>query len=139
MTTETPQSEPNHVILFDGECVLCSAWCRFVLRRDVAARFRWASVQSEAGQRLLSRHGLPLDVFDTMVYLQNGQAHIMSDAFLRVCRELPAPVRWLWALRFCPRVLRDAVYRLVASNRYRWFGRHRHCAVPSPQQRERFL
>ena len=127
------------VIVFDGLCVLCSRSAQLVLRRDHQARFRLATVQSAAGTALCRRFGV--DALDpgTMLLIENGRARRMSDAALGIADGLGWPWRAFGIFRIVPRPLRDAVYRLVARNRYRWFGRREACWVPEERWRGRLL
>jgi predicted DCC family thiol-disulfide oxidoreductase YuxK len=136
-----PARRPDHaVILYDGVCVLCSGVVRFIIERDPTARFRFASVQSEVGRRLLAEHGLPLDRWDSFVLVdEDGAAYLRSAAFLRIVPRLSGPWRALAVGRLVPAVLRDGVYDLVARSRYRLFGRRESCMVPTPEIRARFL
>lgn len=128
------------ILVFDGVCVLCNGWVRFLLARDPQGRFRYAAMQTPTGRALLQRHGLDPDDPASLLLIDDGVARTDSDAVLRVLTLLGGPWRWLsGALRLCPRRLRDPLYRLVARNRYRWFGRHQVCSVPDAESRERFL
>jgi predicted DCC family thiol-disulfide oxidoreductase YuxK len=127
------------VVLFDGVCNLCTASVAFILARDPERRFRFASLQSDAGRRLLERHGLPPDELATVVVVADGRALTRSDAALRIARGLGGAWPVLGVLRVVPRPLRDAVYGVVARNRYRWFGRRESCMLPTPELRSRFL
>ncbi|MFC0213355.1 thiol-disulfide oxidoreductase DCC family protein [Paenibacillus chartarius] len=127
------------IVLFDGECVMCSFIVRFVYARDPQARLRFAPLQSDAGQMLLQRHGLSTDRFDTFVLVEGDRCYTKSTAALRLARRL----RGLWplccAFVVVPRPLRDAVYGFVAKNRYRWFGRSDACMMPTPELKRRFV
>jgi predicted DCC family thiol-disulfide oxidoreductase YuxK len=127
------------VILFDGLCVLCSRGAWFVLKHDRRGRFRLAAMQSEAGAALCLRFGV--DAIDpaTMLLIENGQALRMSNAVFGICSGLGWPWRAFGLFRIVPRPLRDAVYRLVARNRYRWFGRRETCRVPDGRWKDRML
>jgi len=127
------------VILFDGVCNLCAWSVRFVIARDPRGVFRFAPLQSEPGRRLLREHGLDETAMDSFVLVEGPRAWRESDAALRVCRELSGSWRFLALLLALPRLLRDPLYRLVARNRLRWFGRSDRCLVPSPELRSRFL
>lgn len=127
------------VVLFDGVCNLCNASVQFILKRDVAGAFRFAALQSEAGRRLLEGHGLPADALSTVVVVADGRAYTHSGAALRIARGLGGAWPALGALGVVPRFARDAAYRLVARNRYRWFGRRDECMLPTPELRARFL
>jgi predicted DCC family thiol-disulfide oxidoreductase YuxK len=135
----SPDTTASPVILFDGVCTLCSWSVQFVVRNDGRARFRFGSMQSEAGQALLSKHGLPVDTFDSLVLIEGEHVYQRSDAALRICTGLRAPWRWFGCLRVVPRPVRDAAYDLVARHRYRWFGRTESCLVPTGELEERFL
>jgi predicted DCC family thiol-disulfide oxidoreductase YuxK len=132
-----PSSHP--ILLFDGVCNLCSGAVQFVIRRDPGARFRFASLQSETGQRYLDK--LPIDrrALDSVILVEGGRWFQESDAVLRVARHLGGAWKALTVFRLVPRPVRDWAYRLVARNRYRWFGRKEICWLPTPELRRRFL
>lgn len=132
-------SGANPVVLFDGVCNLCNGSVNFLLDRDHRETFRFASLQSDAGQRLLAEHGLPADDFDSFVLVEEGRAYTRSTAALRVARRLGFPWRLASLLLVIPAFLRDPFYDLVAKNRYRWFGKEETCRVPTPELRARFL
>lgn len=128
------------ILVFDGTCVLCNGWVQFLLRHDCHARFRFAAMQTQTGRHLLQHHGLDPDDPVSLLVLDAGRAFTDTDAVLHVLMRLGGVWNLLASLgRGVPRPLRDPVYRWVARNRYRWFGRHSACGVPSPQQRDRFI
>ena len=127
------------IIVFDAECVLCSANAQFVLRRDRRGYFRLASMQSEAGAALYRRFGIDPADPETMIVVTGDTALRNSDAVIAVWRGLGWPWRALAVLAVVPRPVRDAVYRWVARHRYRLFGRREICWAPEPGQRERIL
>ena len=128
----------DDVILYDGVCVFCSRWVQFVIARDSAKRFRFTPIQSAYGTRLAQAFGIDPQDPDTNAVVHGGKAHLKSDAALTVLSNLPG---WGWAraLFAVPKPLRDAVYSLVARNRYRIFGRFDVCFVPDPEMRKRVL
>ncbi|WP_414648262.1 thiol-disulfide oxidoreductase DCC family protein [Dyella sp.] len=129
------------VIVYDGVCLLCSRWVRFLLTHDREGRYRFAPMQSDSGRRLLQTHGLDPDSPFSMLLVDGNNGYTDTTAIARVLRGLPGK-RWHWlsaALLFMPRRLRDAAYRLVARHRYRIFGRSEQCFVPTPEQRSRFM
>jgi predicted DCC family thiol-disulfide oxidoreductase YuxK len=129
VTANTPESgqqpalQNRPVVLFDGQCNLCNASIAFIVTRDDKEWFRFASLQSALGRRLLDQYGLLSERQDTVVLIEEDRAFTRSTAALRIARRL----RWPWTLFFglivVPRFVRDFVYALVARNRYRWFGR----------------
>ena len=127
------------IVLFDGLCNLCTGSVQFILQRDPNGYFKFASMQSEAGQQLLRQHHLPLERMDTFVVITGDVCKTRSDAALEVVRHLAGGWSLLKVLAFMPKPLRDWGYTIVANNRYRWFGRQGICMVPSPELMERFL
>jgi predicted DCC family thiol-disulfide oxidoreductase YuxK len=137
--TEQPASTPQQpIIFFDGMCAMCDRFVSLIARVDKKGVFRFASLQGETARALLP----PLSDDPkqwSMLYLDERGLHDQSEASLQVYRRLGG---WAWLLslfRLVPRCLRDPVYRVVARNRYRWFGRRDTCRVPSPAERARFL
>ena len=126
-------------ILFDAACVLCSANAQFVLRHDRRRRFRLASMQGEAGAALFRAHGLDPADPESIRVIDGDRVWRDSDAVLAIYAGLGRRWRAAAVLRAVPRALRGPVYRLVARNRYRLFGRRETCWVPSPEDRDRVL
>jgi len=132
-----PFDDSRPLFVFDGVCVLCSGGASQVMRLDRAARIAFTDAQGAIGQALYRHYGLALD--DTYLFLVDGRAYGLSEGYFQVARVLGGAWRPAAVLRLVPRVLRDAVYRLIARNRYRWFGRAEHCALLTPEQRARLL
>jgi predicted DCC family thiol-disulfide oxidoreductase YuxK len=129
------------VIVYDGVCLLCSRWVRFLLAHDQDGRYRFASMQSDTGRRLLQAHGLDPDSPLSMLLVEDGHGYTDTTAIARVLRGLPQR-RWhglSTLLLLAPRTLRDAAYRVIASHRYRLFGRSDQYFVPTEAQRSRFI
>lgn len=132
-------AEHENIILFDGVCNLCSAWVFFVHNRELALRLKFASVQSRQGAALLEWCGLPTDHFDTMVFIESGNAYYKSSAFLRIVPYLNFPWPLLKIGRIFPRFIRDWFYDLIANNRYHWFGKRKTCFMPDELLKSRFI
>jgi predicted DCC family thiol-disulfide oxidoreductase YuxK len=127
------------IIVFDALCLLCSANAQFVLKHDRGGRFRLASVQSEAGAALCRGFGIDPERPDSLMLVEGDHALRDSDAILAIWRGLGWPWR-LGALgHLVPRSLRDPLYRWVARNRYRLFGRRETCWLPERRFRDRLL
>jgi predicted DCC family thiol-disulfide oxidoreductase YuxK len=128
----------DDVILYDGVCVFCSRWIRFIAARDVDRRFRFTAIQSGYGTRLARHFDIDPDDPDTNAVIHGGIAYFKSDAALTVLSNLPG---WGWAraLRAVPKPLRDAIYSLIANNRYRIFGKYEACFVPDAAFKARVM
>lgn len=127
------------ILLFDGVCNLCNGSVQFVIRCDPGARIRFASLQSKVGQRYLDRLRIDRQALDSLILIEGDRWSRESDAVLRIARYLKGPWTALAILRLIPRPLRDRLYRLIARNRYRWFGKRESCWLPTPELRARFL
>jgi predicted DCC family thiol-disulfide oxidoreductase YuxK len=133
------RADARPVIVFDGVCVLCSGWVRFLLRHDRRACYRFAAMQAASGRHLLAANGLDPDDPVSFLLVENGRAWRDTDAIVRVVAGLAGPWQLVHALRAVPRPLRDRAYRWLARNRYRWFGRHDSCVLPPEGHADRFL
>lgn len=127
------------IVVFDGQCLLCNGWVQFLLRHDRRGHFRFASIQGQAGARLLADAGLQVQGLQTLLLVDGGRSWQHTDAILRVLHGLGWPWRAAWVAWLIPRPLRDGLYRWLARNRYRWFGRSDQCMVPDPRVAARFL
>ncbi len=135
----------NPILLYDGVCGLCNRSVQFILKHDRNERFRFAALQSDFATRILRRHGIDAKDLDTLHVVENyeqANERVLqrSDAVLRAGRELGGIWSPLTAVgKIIPRPLRDLVYRFVAQNRYRVFGKYDTCMLPDPKQRSKFL
>ncbi|MDG2064264.1 MAG: thiol-disulfide oxidoreductase DCC family protein [SAR324 cluster bacterium] len=127
------------ILLFDGHCNLCNAWVNFIIKRDPSSRIRFASLQSPAGRRLLENHKIDANYIDSLVLFEEDKFSVSSSAALRILSYLDGWERHLIYLTILPRTFRDLVYRFVAKNRYKWFGRREQCMVPTVKLSKRFL
>jgi predicted DCC family thiol-disulfide oxidoreductase YuxK len=130
---------PPSIVLFDGICNFCVRSVRFIINRDPEKHFRFAPIQSSAGQILLRKHNLNTDDFDTLILIEEGKAYNRSTAVLRIIRQFRGLWPALYALVVVPRAARDLVYIVLAKNRYKLFGRRDACMIPSPELEDRFM
>ena len=127
------------IILFDAECILCSANAQFVLSQDGKKRFRLASMQGEVGSALYRRFGIDPGNPDSIIVVDGEHMLRDSDAVLSIYAGLGWPWKVLSVFRLVPRFIRDPLYLLLARNRYRLFGKRDSCWLPSPEYRDRLL
>jgi predicted DCC family thiol-disulfide oxidoreductase YuxK len=138
VTTRDPSSPRVPVIVFDGICVLCNGWVRFLLKHDREGRYRFAAMQTEAGRALLAGHGLDPDDPASFLLVDGERAWTDSAAIQRVLTGLGGVWRLAGVIAVVPRAVRDPLYRWIARHRYRWFGTTA-CHVPAEEERARFL
>lgn len=141
-TAHSGSEQGKPILFFDGVCGLCNRFVDLMLKADSRNRFRYAPLQGETAQRVLgpqdqaqTQAGDP----DSFVFLENDRRYEQSSAVLLALRRLGGAWRLVALLYVFPRPVRDIVYRIVARNRYRWFGRRAECRLPTPEERDRFL
>lgn len=123
--TSCREAPSRPVVLFDGVCNLCNSAVRWLVEHDPEGRLSFASLQSSAARRVLDAAGVDeaSELPDSMVLVDRKGVHVRSTAALRIAGLLGFPYSLGRIAILVPRPLRDAVYRLIARNRYRWFGR----------------
>lgn len=138
MTTGLPKDKK--IILFDGVCNLCNNAVNFIIEHDKKDVFRFASLQSELGQKLTSERGIDPEELDSIVLIEPGVVYFKkSTAALEISKELSGAYSMLKYFSFLPEGLRDAIYDLIANNRYKWFGKKESCMIPTPELKAKFL
>lgn len=134
----SPYRDDAPLIVFDGVCVLCSGWFRFVLRHDRERRFRFALAQSPLGQALYRHYGMDPVEFRSNLVIADGRLHTELDAFAAVMTRLPGIWPAFGIVRILPKPIADFLYFRIARNRYRWFGRTDTCLMPDAALQSRF-
>jgi predicted DCC family thiol-disulfide oxidoreductase YuxK len=126
------------IILFDGVCNLCSSSVQFILKRDKKNQFVFGSLQGKTGQEYLRKFNLPINTFNSFMLVEDDNLYTRSTGALRMLKHLGGAWSLLYIFILVPRFIRDAVYNLVAGNRYKWFGKKDECWVPTPSLKAKF-
>jgi predicted DCC family thiol-disulfide oxidoreductase YuxK len=127
------------IVLFDGVCNLCNTSVQFIIEHDPAQQFRFASLQSEVGQYYALKAGLSTEDLSTILLLEGDRFYTRSTAALRIARRLNGGWALFYGFLIVPKFIRDAVYKFIARNRYRWFGKQESCWLPTPELKKLFL
>ena len=127
------------IVVFDAQCLLCNSWVQFLLKHDKQGIFQFAAIQGKVGGQLLADAGLKIEGLQTLLLVDGAQSWQHTDAILRVLHALGWPWRLAGVARLIPAPLRDALYRVIARNRYQWFGKSEQCLMPDPAVAMRFL
>ena len=128
----------NPVILFDGVCNLCNGTVDFLLKRDRKKQFRYAALQSETGKTLIQKFHIPKQT-DSVILIKLNKVYFESDAAIEITNMLPYPWKLGIIFQIIPKIIRNKIYRWVAKNRYRWFGKRKTCRIPTPEEKEFFM
>ena len=129
----------EYILLFDGVCNLCNSTVKFTIKRDPKEKFKFASLQSESGQALLKKFGLPNNDFNSFVLIRGDKYYQKSSAALQVLKELGGIWQLFYILILVPKPIRDYVYNVIAKSRYKIFGKKDACMIPTPDIKKRFL
>jgi len=132
-------STTTTILFFDGHCNLCNNSVDFVITRDKKHVFRFAPLQGETAKDVLGDVNIDLEHPDSFVLSKDNEVYFRSTAALMVARQLGFPWSLMSVFLVVPPFIRDAVYNLIARNRYKWFGRKETCRLPSPEERSLFL
>ena len=129
----------HSIILFDGVCNVCNGAVQFIIKRDKKNHFRFASLQSAEGRKLLAQYELPVNDFNSFVLIENGRVYTRSTGALKVIKKLSGLWPLLYGFIIVPKFIRGSIYNLVATNRYKWFGKKDSCMIPTPEIMAKFL
>ncbi len=128
------------IVLFDGVCNLCNSSVNFIIERDKNDVFRFASLQSDTGQKLISERGMNPTGLTSVILIEPGVAYYQrSSAALEIAKHLSGGYSYLSYLSFLPEGFRDGIYNYIAANRYKWFGKKDACMIPTANLRAKFL
>lgn len=127
------------IILFDGICNLCNTTVQFIIENDPKNHFMFASLQSNYGQKFLLENNLNTSNFDSIILIDENKMYQKSDAAIRIAKQLKIPYNLISVSRIIPKKIRDYIYTYIAKNRYKWFGKHESCWVPTKELQAKFL
>ncbi|RJS62948.1 thiol-disulfide oxidoreductase DCC family protein [Priestia filamentosa] len=127
------------IIMFDDVCNICNHWVQFVIKRDPDGVFKFLSLQSNLAASILSKSSLDTKNLDSIILVDKGTTYIESAAVLKILHKLTGPIKVLLVLWIIPKPIRDWGYRMLARNRYKWFGKNKVCMVLTPDIKDRFI
>ncbi|WP_075050777.1 thiol-disulfide oxidoreductase DCC family protein [Bacillus testis] len=126
------------IVLFDGDCHICNRSVQFILHRDRNDYFRFASLQSEIGGKLLDQYGIPHD-YDSIVFISDHKAYCQSDAVCQICLHLSGLWKIFYLGKYIPSPIRNWLYRFVAEHRYLFNSQQKACPIPTEKERKAML
>jgi predicted DCC family thiol-disulfide oxidoreductase YuxK len=127
------------IVLFDGVCKLCNGSVQFISKRDSKDRFRFANLQADVAKELLAHHNIVNQEMNSVILIEQEEVYTKSTAALKIARHLSGLWPLCYGLIVIPPIIRNAVYRFIANNRYQWFGKKESCMVPGKELKHKFL
>ena len=131
--------DDKYIIIFDGVCNLCNSAVNFIIKRDACSQFIFTPMQSPTAQALIAQYKAENVGVDTFLLIKNEQCFYRSSAALEITKDLNSYWHLCRVFKLVPRPIRDGIYRLIAKNRYRIFGKKKQCMVPSDKYKAKFL
>ncbi|TLU61080.1 thiol-disulfide oxidoreductase DCC family protein [Thalassotalea litorea] len=129
----------HNIVIFDGICNFCNGAVNFIIERDIHDKYRFASMQSEAGQALIEQYQVNDVGVDTFLLIKSGKCYFRTDAALEITKDLKGFWQLIRTTLILPPQFRDFFYKCFARNRYKLFGRREQCIIPTPEIRNKFL
>lgn len=132
--------ENKKIVLFDGVCNLCNSSVQFIIKNDKNDVFRFASNQSEIGKEIMKSTNIDFSKTDSIILLNTkSDVLIASQAVFKIAKELSGCYHFIYYFNFLPKQLTDFLYKFIAKNRYKWFGKQENCIIPKPEFNSKFL
>ena len=132
-----PQPKKSGIVYFDGVCSVCNGFVDFLITRDENQSLQYATLQGKTAKKKLNEE-LYANI-DSIIFQQGEKTHSKSNAALMVISSLGGFWKFAIFLRLIPKFIRDAVYNLIAKNRYQWFGKNDFCRIATEQEKEIIL
>ena len=133
------KEESHAIILFDGVCNFCNDRINFIIRHDKKDYFRFAALQSDIGKKILADHHILQPDPDTFILIENQKIYNRSSAALRIAKNLDGAWPVMYGFIIIPPFIRDIVYKIIAKNRYKWWGKKESCMIPTIEVKAKFL
>ncbi len=127
------------IVVFDGVCNLCHGGVNFIIKHNADQSIYFTQVQSETGQALQEFAGIDVLAEETMIFFENGKVYTEGKGATRIYRHFAWPAKFLYLIYFLPKFILNPIYKYVAKNRYRWYGKKEVCMMPKPELKARFL
>ena len=127
------------IVLFDGVCNYCNDKVNFIIKNDKHDVFRFVTLQSETGQKIIKYLGINPSI-DSIILYEPGYAYfIKSEAVFRIIKHLSSSVKLLLFFNFIPTSIKNVFYDIIAKNRYNWYGKKESCMMPTEELKRKFI
>ena len=123
------------IIVFDGVCVLCNSFYKWVLKNDKENKFNFSNIQSKyyAENKKIDKS------IDSILVINNRTVLYESDAVNYILRKLNKLLIIRLLIIITPKLISNFFYRIIAKNRYNIFGKKKECFVPSVEELRKFI
>ena len=128
------------IVFFDEPCVFCNFWVQQLCKWDKKNQLRFAPLNHSIFQAFVQQRNLDLSKLDSIVVWDQTFSYAYeAEAVFMILKRLGGAWSVLLIFSFLPKLLTNGLYRLVAKNRYRWFGKHQICPLPDQKHKDKFI
>jgi len=127
------------IILFDGSCALCNKFIVFVAKNDTKDCFRFMSLQDKRTPSIINLNTTHSQHFNSIVLIDKNNIKSKSNAILSILIMMPFPYNLSIIIYIIPKIIRDAVYRTIAKNRYKTFGKTDYCSIINHKKNSKYI
>ncbi|MDQ3016300.1 MAG: DCC1-like thiol-disulfide oxidoreductase family protein [Bacteroidota bacterium] len=138
-TLETSDTSYPHIVFYDGNCPMCNAWVKQILKADKKAKIKFTPLEGTMAHQILSPIFAEYLLQNTIVFYSQGQIYLRSSAILEIFRMVGFPLNFLSFGKLAPLFIRDGIYKWIAERRYRYGPRYDSCPLPPPEWKDRFI
>ena len=123
------------IIVFDGVCVVCNKFYKWILKNDRNNQFMFTNIQS----KFYSDNSNIDKSKDSIIVIRNNKILYESDAINYIFKKTKTQSLLRFILSIFPRFFSNSIYRIIAKNRYNFFGKNETCFIPTEEEKKKFI
>lgn len=127
------------IVLYDGQCLICDGFVRWIIRRDKKKIFKFSGLGSDKAEYEIIRRQIPMPKNGTVILLHRDIFQMESDAVISILKMMGLSSFLITFIQIFPKKWRDKIYGWIALHRYRIFKKRNYCPMPSPEEASRFV
>ena len=131
--------QKQSIVFFDGVCNLCNGFVQFVLKNEANSCYKFCNLQSDFASNFFKEKQFNSNGIDSVIVFENNQFYIESKAAFKIINKLKWPYKALNVFIIIPKFINNLLYKFIAKNRYKIFGKSNVCWVMNEQTKNRFL
>ena len=124
------------IIVFDGVCVICNKFYKWILKNDRNNQFMFTNTQSKFYSK---NSNIDKSKDSIIVIINNNKILYESDAVAYIFRKTKTQLAIRILIYIFPKFISNFFYRIVAKNRYKIFGKKEKCYIPTEKEMNKFI
>ena len=123
------------IIVFDGLCVMCNSFFKWVLKNDKDDKYLFANIQSNFYKKNMDIN----KSIDSIILIKESSVFYESEAIKYILKDLDKFFLLQLVLNVTPKFISNFFYKIIANNRYKIFGKKDKCELPNKNLLSKFL